>query len=192
MKINKIAFIFLLVACFLSVYSCRQSRSQSASGTKNEKDELRKSYEHSDSLYAVCGRIDTAAFGDFIRKAIAFVEKNPNDPSAPEMLYKAGVGSMIVAKSANDKVVRAEYSKKGLYVFNKFQELYPDNDNSKYCFWQRAIIYEDILGDWRSAESEYRDYITRYPNDSLTPVFEQYLNMLGKTDEQIAEQIGIK
>lgn len=150
-------------------------------------------YHHADSLYVTCGRIDTLAFQDFINRATAYAEKHPGDSLAADMLYRAGIGSMILAKSADrkgDVESRANNAKRALAIFNQFQEQYPELDQARLCYWQRAIVYDDILGDWRSAESEYRDFINRYPNDSLTPVFQQYLTLLGKTEAEIEEQLA--
>ena len=107
------------------------------------------------------------------------------------MLYRACVGSMILAKSAETDEYRATNAKRALAIFNQFQEQYPEHENAKLCYWQRAIVYDDILGDWRSAESEYRDFINRFPNDSLTPVFQQYLTILGKSETEIVSMYNV-
>jgi len=161
---------------------------------RQESDSLLAAYHHSDSIYALCGRIDTTAFESFIVKAMDFAEKHPDDTLAPGMLYRAGVGSMILSKYADrmgNVESRARNAKRALAIFNQFQEQYPEHDQARLCYWQRAIVYDDILGDWRSAESEYRDFINRFPNDSLTPVFQQYLTLLGKTESQLEEELAI-
>ena len=173
--------------------SCGGNRDEKAQ-MKAECDSMLTAYHHADSLYAACGRIDTLAFQNFISRAIAYAEKHPGDSLAADMLFRAGVGSMILAKSA-DKAgnvnARARNAKVALAIFHQFQDDFPNHDQAKLCYWQRAIVYDDILGDWRSAEIEYRDFINRYPNDSLTPVFLQYLTLLGKTDAEIEEQLAI-
>lgn len=158
---------------------------------KAETDSLKASYQHADSLYAMYGRIDTAAFSDFISRAMTFAKAHPDDTLAPGMLYRAGVGSMILAKSAETDEYRATNAKRALAIFNQFQEAFPKHEQAKLCYWQRAIVYDDILGDWRSAESEYRDFINRFPNDSLTPVFQQYLTILGKSESEIEEILDV-
>ena len=181
----------LIAAILLTACSGKRAEQKAA---QMESDSLLAAYHYSDSLYAVCGVIDTTAFGDFIERAPAFAEKHPDDTLAPGLLYRAGVGSMILAKSADRKgnvEARARNAKRALAIFNQFQEQYPELDQARLCYWQRAIVYDDILGDWRSAESEYRDFINRYPNDSLTPVFQQYLTLLGKTESQLEEELAI-
>ena len=172
--------------------ACHNENRTGQESIRQETDSLMASYHYSDSLYALCGRIDTAAFSDFITRATAFAEAHPQDTLAPGMLYRAGVGSMILAKSAETAEYRATNAKRALAIFNQFQEQYPEHENAKLCYWQRAIVYDDILGDWRSAEIEYRDFINRFPNDSLTPVFEQYLTLLGKSESEIEETLKVR
>lgn len=186
--------LFTIIIAILLLGACHNGQRAEQKAIRQESDSLLAAYHHSDSIYAVCGRIDTVAFESFIVKAMNFAEKHPDDTLAPGMLYRAGVGSMILAKSADqmgDVVARARNAKRALAIFNQFQEQYSDLDQAKLCYWQRAIVYDDILGDWRSAESEYRDFINRYPNDSLTPVFQQYLTLLGKTENQLEEELAI-
>lgn len=184
--------IFPIVLSIVLLASCGSKDRTSKSQIKADTDSLLTAYHYSDSLYAACGRIDTAAFGEFITRAVAFAEAHPQDTLAPDMLYRAGIGSMILAKSADragNVSARARNAKQALAIFHQFQDQYPDHDQARLCYWQRAIVYDDILGDWRSAESEYRDFINRYPNDSLTPVFQQYLTLLGKSESELTQQL---
>jgi len=181
--------VFAAILSFLLLAGCHGGKQAGLQELRQETDSLTAAYHHADSLYAVCGRIDTAAFGEFIGRATAFADRHPADTLAPGMLYRAGVGSMILAKSADNPEFRARNAKRALAIFNQYQEQYPDHEQARLCYWQRAIVYDDILGDWRSAESEYRDFINRYPNDSLTPVFRQYLSLLGKSETELEQAI---
>jgi tetratricopeptide (TPR) repeat protein len=179
----------------LLLAACHNGQRAEQKKIQQEADSLMAAYRYSDSIYAVCGRIDTTAFNAFIEKAMVFSEQHPQDTLAPGMLYRAGVGSMILAKSADrtgNVEARARNAKRALAIFNQFQENYPDLEQARLCYWQRAIVYDDILGDWRSAESEYRDFINRYPNDSLTPVFQQYLTLLGKSERELEKTLNIQ
>ena len=76
-------------------------------------------------------------------------------------------------------------------IFHKFQDQYPNDEQTKYCYYQRGIVYDDILGDYRSAEDEFRDFIHLYPNDSLAPQLEQYLKIMGKTESEIEVALNL-
>ncbi len=184
----------ILITAAVLFASCGGGSSREKAQAKAECDSMLTAYHYADSLYAACGRIDTLAFQDFIERATAYAEKHPGDSLAADMLFRAGVGSMIMAKSADKSgnvEARARNCKRALAIFHQFQDDFPDHPQAKLCYWQRAIVYDDILGDWRSAEIEYRDFINRYPNDSLTPVFQQYITLLGKSESEIEEMLAI-
>lgn len=183
---KKISVLFM--ACLIAAAAAGCRNKQHNRGAENEKaaqDELAASYNRADSIYHFSGRIDTAAFNDFTAKALQFAHDFPHDTLAPGMLYRAGTAFMIMAKNAGSRPETARYAKQALQTFSDLQEKYPDDDNYRYCFWQRAIIYDDILGDFNSAEAEYRDFINRYPDDELTPQFRQYIELMGKSEEEL-------
>lgn len=181
----------LLLALVFSSISCHNKKDGSKKFGQKQA-ELLELYNTADSVYYVGRRIDTALFGRFIRKAVDFAENYPKDEIASEMLYRAGIGSMILAKSATERVTRAEYAKQAIDIFLSYQKKYPDGENAEYCYYQRGIIYDDILGDTRSAENEFRDFINRNPKDSLTPQLEQYIKMLGMTESQLEEALNLE
>lgn len=181
----------LLVALIISSTSCHNKKG-GVGKIVQKQSELLELYNTADSVYYVGKRIDTALFGRFIRKAVDFANNYPNDEIAPEMLYRAGIGSMILAKNATERVTKAEYAKQAIDIFLTYQKKFPDGEQAEYCYYQRGIIYDDILGDTRSAENEYRDFINRNPNDSLTPQLKQYIKLLGMSESQLEEALDLK
>ncbi|MBO4489156.1 MAG: tetratricopeptide repeat protein [Bacteroidales bacterium] len=185
-------FVLLLCVVALLGTSCRQQGKGTAATEKSQElSDMMQAYRHADSLYHV-GRIDTAAFERFIRSAVSLAETDPQMNSVPEMFYKAGIGSMILAKAAVTREETAKYAKQALQIFYDFQEKYPEHENAKYCYYQRGIIYDDILGDYTSAQDQYRDFINRYPDDSLAVQLKDYLKLLGKSESQLEEMLDLK
>lgn len=158
----------------------------------SKQKEILTLYNMADSIYYKENRIDTALFGRFIRKAVDYAKKYPKDEISSDMLYRAGIGSMILAKAATDRVTTAEYAKQAIAIFNQYQEQYPKGEQAEYCYYQRGILYDDVLGDIRSAENEFRDFINRNPKDPLTPQLQQYIKMLGMNEKQLNQAINIE
>jgi TolA-binding protein len=52
------------------------------------------------------------------------------------------------------------------------------------------VVYDDILHDYKNAEILYREFIVRYPTDTLAMNIESYLQYLGKSPEDIIMQFG--
>ena len=182
----------MLFATVLLAAGCHQRAAKGESRKLGSRQkEIVELYNMADSVYYKESRIDTAMFARFIEKAVTFAEAYPKDEISEEMLYRAGIGSMILAKAAQGRVQTAEHAKKALYIFNLYQKNYPDSENARYCYYQRGIIYDDILGDCLSAENEYRDFINRYPDDPLSTQLSEYIKMLGKSDKEIEKMMHI-
>ncbi|MEG1556508.1 MAG: hypothetical protein RR356_07280 [Bacteroidales bacterium] len=185
--------IFYIAAFLFLFISCKNEQKNSSNSIKirgKEQSELLYTYHKADSLYYI-GIIDTNLFNLFIEQTLSFSGNFPEDPIAPDMLSKAGVATMILAKSSTNRKQSLEYAKKGLDIFNKIQKIYPEYESVKNCYINRAIIYDDIIGDYPSAEYEYRDFIHRYPNDTLTESIKNYLPFLGRSTDEIAEELKI-
>lgn len=191
---RRTSYLLLFIAAVVLCASCHNNTSKQ--GEKRSFGQKQRDvvglYNMADSVYHFGGRTDTALFGRFIRKAVDFATAYPKDEISPEMLYRAGVGSMILAKSATDRSHTAQYAKQAIAIFNQYQEQYPNGDKAEFCYYQRGIIYDDILGDVLSAENEFRDYINRNPGDSLSAQLEQYIKLLGKNEQEIEESLGIQ
>jgi tetratricopeptide (TPR) repeat protein len=136
------------------------------------------------------GEINFDIAKDFISKAGGFSEKYPEDPMAAEFLYRSGLMAMTVAKASNDLEEVTLYSKKALIIFDDIQKIYPDFSGVKNCIINKGIIYEDILLDYDSAEFFYREFIAKYPTDTLAVNLESYLPYLGKSPEEIMSGFG--
>jgi SAM-dependent methyltransferase len=80
--------LFTIIFAGLLLAACHNGQRAEQKSTRLEADSLMAAYHYSDSLFAACGRIDTAAFGDFISRAQAFAEAHPQDTLAPDMLYR--------------------------------------------------------------------------------------------------------
>lgn len=190
---KRIVTYVILIVFSLTIVGCRHSDNKNGKRRFGQKQsELLELYNMADSVYYQQQRIDTALFGRFIRKAVDFANNYPKDEISSDMLYRAGVGSMILAKAATDRATTAEYAKQAIAIFNNYQKQYPDGEKAEFCYYQRGIIYDDILGDIRSAENEFRDFINRNPNDSLTPQLQEYIKLLGMSEKQLGETLDLE
>jgi len=136
------------------------------------------------------GECYTTAAHDYIIKAEEFSSEYPEDPMSAEFLYKAGLVAMTVAKITDNKEETEFYGQKALSIFDDIQRVYPDYVNFKNCMLNKGVVYDDILHDYQNAEIHYREFILKYPTDSLAINIEAYLQYLGKTPEEIIKQHG--
>lgn len=182
-------FYFILLVSFL-VFSCGNEKNEKNELVLkgNQQASLLQDFHLLDSIYSM-GEMDTAKVVTFIHKALQFAEKNPEDKSTPDILVKAGIMSMRLAQEDTNVFKQIEYAKTAIDIFDKIVKVYPENNNVKYCYWWKGIIYNDILKMYPSAENEYRDFLHKFPNDTLASTIQFSLENVGKSAPEIMEQI---
>ena len=127
---------------------------------------------------------------EYIEKTEEFVTAYPEDPMAAEFLYKAALMAMTIAKASEHHHETILYSQKALLLFDDIQRIYPEFSGLSNCIINKGIIYEDILQDYVNAEIYYREFIARYPADTLAINLALYLPHLGKSPEEIMSEFG--
>lgn len=189
---RKILYFVCLSLLFLSCNS-RDNSVKTVQEESVDQTDLLQSYNKADSLYKQ-GIINQELFDNFITKAIKFADYYPENEITPDILTKAGVACMILAKNASmsqypDEEVVNKYAQQGISIFEKIQATYPDYEGVKNCYLNRAFIYDDILHKYLDAEYEYREFLHKYPDDSACENIRAYLQVLGKSEEEIMAAI---
>jgi len=141
-----------------------------------------------DSLGSV-GEFDQDIAKEFIAKVEVFSNKYPEDNMAAEFLYRAGLTAMTVAKASELQGEIDFYSQKALTIFEDIQQIYPDFSGVKNCILNKGVVYDDILHDYVNAEIHYKEFIAKYPADTLSINLESYLQYLGMSPEEIIREI---
>jgi len=183
MKLNVYSFfaIFLLV---LLTNCYRESSNTLLQQKGKSQTTVIQLLQQIDSLGDL-GEYNATIAKDYIAKAEEFANSYPEDNMAPEFLYKAGLMAMTVAKLSDNKEETELFCQKALSLFNGIQKVYPDYSNIKNCMLNKGVVYDDILHDYQNAEIQYREFIAKYPADTLATNIETYLQFLGKSPEEI-------
>lgn len=187
MREKNYLFILLFISSLL-ILNCGNRENRNKQNVIEERgtiqSELLQMFYKSDSLYKN-ELPDLQLMNNFIDQVSDFVEKYPEDAISPDLLFKAGVFSMILTQLSEDKVDIAKYARQTINIFNKIEKIYPEYENVKNCYLFRGQVYE-ILKDYRSAEIEYQDLLHKFPSDSITTAaMRAYIENLGKPVDEI-------
>jgi len=183
-------FVCFTVFTLLLVTSCYREPNNPLLPEKGKSQtSLLQLLQQIDSLGSL-GEFDPAISKNYITQAEEFSEINPEDPMAAEFLYKGGLLAMTVAKSSGNIEEADQYSQKALTIFDNILKIYPDFNGVKNCILNKGVVYDDILHDYDNADIYYREFIARFPNDSLAIKLEPYLQYLGKSPEEIMASFG--
>lgn len=105
----------------------------------------------------------------------------PNDPKTPQYLYE----TYDIANSVRMYRDAAHASEK-LYT------QYSDYEKAPTAMFLTAFIYENNLNDLEKAESIYKDFIAKYPNDDFANDAQVALENLGTPADEMLKNIQEK
>ena len=113
-----------------------------------------------------------------VEKFCKFAKQNPDDPTAPEWLFKAleiAVGQKDAAKSEK--------------ICQSLMDKYPTYEKTPFgMFMMASMVYDDQLKDLDKARAMLEKIIADYPDSEITPSAEVMINYLGMTPEEILKQ----
>ena len=171
----------------LLCFACNKGKKGSGLTEKTQsQSELVQMFQQCDSLYKI-GTPDTVQMRLFVEKTVEYADEFPEEMITPELLMRAGETCIRLAEYADQKSFKVKYAKQALDIYNKVQKVYPDYADLKMCYFNRGVVYDDILQDYESAKFEYSDFIHKYPDDSLSVQLKVYIQYLGKSPEEIME-----
>lgn len=180
--------IYFSIIAFLLFSACHHNKKEGEITVKAQtQSELIQLFNQGDSLFKI-GAPDTMLMCHFVADALDFVKLHPEESAAPEILMRAGETCIRLAEYSDEHLFKTRYAKKALDIYNKVQKVYPDFADIKMCYFNRGVIYDDILQDYESAKFEYSDYIHKYPEDSLSVQLRTYIKFLGKSPEEIMKE----
>lgn len=113
-----------------------------------------------------------------VKQFCKFAKQNPDDPTAPDWLFKAlelSVGQKDAAKSEE--------------ICQQLMDKYPTFEKTPIAmFMMASMVYDDQLKDLDKARAMFEKIISDYPESEIRPSAEAMMNYLGMTPEEILKQ----
>jgi outer membrane protein assembly factor BamD (BamD/ComL family) len=109
---------------------------------------------------------------------IDFAAKYPDDELSPEFLFKAG--QRCNATAQHDQAIQ---------LFQQVIEKYPKHRIAEEALFLQGYVYENSMNDMNRAKEVYTRFIAQYPNSELVEDAKLSIENLGKTPEQIFEEM---
>ena len=107
-----------------------------------------------------------------------FAKQNPDDPSAPDWLFKA----LEISVGQKDATKAEE-------ICQLLMDKYPTYEKTPFgMFMMASMVYEDQLKDLDKARTMYERILADYPGSEIAPSAEASLNFMGMSPEEIVRQ----
>ncbi|WP_367389885.1 tol-pal system YbgF family protein [Lewinella sp. LCG006] len=110
-----------------------------------------------------------------------YAKAKPDAPESPEQLYKAGE----IARSIGAY-------QQALSIYATIEGFFPQYEKAPKALFMQGFTYAEDLGDEEKAREFYEAFIAKYPNDDFVDDAQILLETLGKSDEEIFQQLENK
>jgi TolA-binding protein len=170
--------IFLCLLPVVVITACNNANSAEAKASKVELLNLANLYN--DSLkqsQTLDMRLANAAMQSFEN----FITNNPTDSLAPIFQFRAARVAMNVGQFAKADI-----------LFKTCLQSYPNFNLKPDVLFLRAHLQDDFLNNDSLAKQLYNEFLVAYPKHQYTESAQGAINMLGKTDLQIVNEIEKK
>lgn len=162
--------IMVLALLAFGIFACGEK--------KITEDDLKKVES---TLSDESGKLNEEAVPTAVEKFCKFVDQNPDNPSAPDWLFKAMQFEIKVG--ASDKAIE---------LCDKLLNDYPDYRNNPAALVMLANeVYDSQLHDLDKARATYEKVISDYPDSNWVESAEKLIEYLGLTPEEIMTRIMI-
>lgn len=179
---KKLVKIFNLFAIIAILGSC-------SSETKNiEIADSKESLEHQvDSLenllfsYEAGSLASNQAAAKIVKLYNQLATDFPDDPKAPDYLFKAGEVSMGINMDFD-----------AIGYFQRLERDYPKYNKAPHALFLQAFIWDNKLNDDGKAEFIYKQFLEKYPLHEMAKDAQFSLDNLGKSDEELIKEFEQK
>lgn len=105
----------------------------------------------------------------------------PDDPKAPEYLFKAGEVSMSINMDFD-----------AIGYFQRLERDYPKFNKAPHALFLQAFIWDNKLNDDGKAEFLYKQFLEKYPMHEMAKDAQFSLDNIGKSDEELIKEFEQK
>ena len=158
-----------IVTLICTLLGCENASQQAAQITKVEQ-EMKQD--------AAKGTVDTAKVAKLIDLYQAYIKTYPTDSLCPVYLMRSGDffrGSMMPAQA--------------VVCYVRVAHEYPRYTRANLALFLSAFLYENELHDLSKAKTSYEQYLSLYPTSKLAKDAAISLKNLGKSPDQILQEI---
>jgi outer membrane protein assembly factor BamD (BamD/ComL family) len=178
MRLLNYLFVSTIV---LLLASCGASKQEEPKKNLPPKEEYMLKVKEFEAEMHKAVEIDNTIANNAITLYTEFALYFPEDTIAPEYLFKAG-----------EVATAAKKYKRALDCYENILMNYPDYKHYRESMYLKAFLLDNFLNDDVAAKVVYKEVIKKFPETNYAKDAKAAIENLGKTDEQIIEEIKKK
>ncbi len=176
---NRISFLVLtMTALFLST-ACNNTANKNETKELNQQELQKEISSLEKQLFAELKQQpdqgETANLRDYYQE---YAQRFPNDSLAPEYLFRSA-----------DLAVYLKDFGSAISMYQSIAKKYPAYARTPECLFLTGWVYDEHLKKYDLAKEAYEVFIERYPESPFREAAEVSIQHLGKSPEEIMEEI---
>ncbi len=176
---NRISFLVLtMTALFLST-ACNNTANKNETKELNQQELQKEISSLEKQLFAELKQQpdqgETANLRDYYQE---YAQRFPNDSLAPEYLFRSA-----------DLAVYLKDFGSAISMYQSIAKKYPAYARTPECLFLTGWVYDEHLKKYDLAKETYEVFIERYPESPFREAAEVSIQHLGKSPEEIMEEI---
>lgn len=160
----------LLVALTLVLGSCNAKREWDAKKVLQQEEKL--------LAEAKLGKVDTVGVNALLLAYEGYADKYPGDTTGANFLFKAADFYRYMRKPL-----------RSISLYEKIYTNFPNYEKRPYALFLQGFMFENEVGNAQAAELKYKQFLKEYPNHEIAKDVQMSVDQLGKSPEQLMEEI---
>ncbi len=166
---------FVAIILFMALFACKNKKTELRNQELNELNNLKEQFYQ--DLYA--GHIDAKKAPLLAEKYEAFLSNWPKDSLCPRLLIELGSIYLNFMGDPN----------RAIQTFQRVENDYKKSDKLLESYFAIAEVYHDYLKEYDNAADYYKKIISEFPDDPLAKQAQILLDNLGKSPEELLNEI---
>ncbi|MBK9108079.1 MAG: hypothetical protein IPM92_06745 [Saprospiraceae bacterium] len=180
-KIEKSYAADILSICFSEAFPNHPSKVDLLSGLQRQQSSEEFLAELAKSMFPDTGSYNKDVAFNYVDACEAYALVLPNSEKSPEFLFSAAQTAKLL--QTYDKCIS---------LFDWIIEKYPTHPKAENACFMKAFLFDNDLKDTAIARKYYTEFIGKYPKSEFVDDAQILILNLGKTEEQILEEIQKK
>ncbi|MBK8955698.1 MAG: hypothetical protein IPM34_09085 [Saprospiraceae bacterium] len=180
-KIDKAYAADILAICFGEAYPNHPSKVELMAGLQRQQSATEFLAELAKSMFPDTGSYNKDVAFNYVDACEAYALVLPHSEKSPEFLFSAAQTAKLL--QTYDKCIS---------IFDWIIEKYPTHPKAENASFMKAFLFDNDLKDTAVARKFYVEFISKYPKSEFVDDAQILIQNLGKSEEEILEEIQRK
>lgn len=171
----------LIALMNIAIVACNSEKSAKTEAPVEEKKALTNTIGNFEKQLVGQVTLDRNVADSVVSSQVKFAEQFPNDPAAPNYLFRAGDVSQSIGEYA-----------KAIELWETVRKKYPSFNQNADALFKIAFCFDEDLRDKINAKKTYEQFLQEYPRHPLAEQVNKLIPLLDRDPEEVVKEFENK